>query len=115
MAKAILDLDTIGDLDNGAARLVVNEAIATAVADFDDRGGDKKPRKVTITLTLELTDIGPVISVEAKASVPAYHTGGTVAKVQRAGSETQLVFQQHDPANPDQETMDFNEHEKGGE
>ncbi len=45
MAIKEIRCDTIGDLDQGAARAIIDVAIKEAVADLDDRGADGKPRK----------------------------------------------------------------------
>jgi len=103
-----LSLDTLGDLDGGAARAIVDKAIAAAVADLDDRGEDDKPRKVKITLTLERSDSGLVIGhIEAAIAVPAWNTAGPVSKVQRrANGQIGLTFQELAPDDPDQRTID---------
>lgn len=105
--NATLCLDTLGDLDSGAARQVIDKAIAAAVADVDDRGDDEKPRKVVITLELSKTDSGLVAAhVEVKTSVPAYRTAGTISRLNSRGGQHRLTFQQYDPTNPDQRTID---------
>ena len=58
MAMKELTLDAIGDLDEGAARLIVNAALAAAIHDLDDRGSDGKAREVTVTLKMARLDEG---------------------------------------------------------
>lgn len=115
--QAVLSLDTLGELDGGAARAIVDQAIAAAVADLDDRGDDGKPRRVKILLTLERTDSGLVIGhVEAAVAVPAWKTAGTVSKVQRrSDGQIGLVFQELAPDDPDQRTIDEAMRQNGGE
>lgn len=108
MAQRTLTIDTLGDLDNEAARAIVNRAIALAVSDLDDRGSDGKPRKVVITLELTLADNGLVVGhVEAQAKAPAFRTHGTLGKLRRRkdSDQSQIVFSQFAPDNPDQETF----------
>ncbi|HEY7328514.1 MAG TPA: hypothetical protein VH592_12775 [Gemmataceae bacterium] len=40
MAQKPLSCDTLGDLDGGAARAIVDAALREALADLDDRGDD---------------------------------------------------------------------------
>jgi hypothetical protein len=106
--QARLSVDTLGDLDNGASRLVIDNTINLAVADLDDRGTDGKPRKVVITLQLQQADNGLVVGhVETKLVLPALKTAGTVAEFRRRQNKsTQLVFQQFAPEDPEQTTID---------
>ncbi len=57
MPKTIFTIDTLGDLDDGTVRLMVDRAIAEALNDCDARPALEKPRKVTITL-----DVVPVVA-----------------------------------------------------
>lgn len=99
--------DTLGELDDGAARLVINKQIEAAVFDAWDRGEDKKPRQVLILLELNRMENGLIVAhVEASAKVPKYRTRGTVSTVRQAGGVQQIMFQQFCPADPRQRTMD---------
>ncbi len=44
MAATVLTIDTLGDLDHGSARMVINEAIDAVMRDVDGRGEDGKER-----------------------------------------------------------------------
>jgi hypothetical protein len=102
-----LTLETIGDLDSGAARVAINRTIARAIADIDDRGDDGKVRTVTIKLELKRMNNGLIESnIVAGASVPAYRTNSTIAEPKRKGDETQLLFQSLAPDDPHQRTLD---------
>jgi hypothetical protein len=102
-----ITLDTIGALDNDAARLIINKAIDEAVADLDDRGEDEKEREVIIKLTLKRMDGADVVAhVTAYAKLPPRRTHGTVSRVQRQGSQTTLQFQTWAPDDPNQRTID---------
>lgn len=66
-----LTLDTLGSLDDGTVRLLVDAAIREALDDCDNRALLDKPRKVTITLELRprVNNLGAMTSVEAGVSV----------------------------------------------
>jgi len=107
MQKA-LSLASLGDLDNGRARAIIDAAIREALCDLDDRGDDEKPRFVNIRLTLKQMESGLVESrVEAESRCPKRRTASTIAKVKRDGKmQSRLVFQDGSPDNPDQRTLD---------
>jgi len=44
MAQKPLTCETIGDLDGGAPRAIIDAAIREALQDLDDRGDDGQPR-----------------------------------------------------------------------
>ena len=110
MALKELTLDAIGDLDEGAVRLIVNAALASAVHDLDDRGSDGKAREVTITLKMARMDEGQsdnvAIHVEAGAKLPKYRAPGTIAKIKARDGQSTLAFQDGDAGDPDQRTID---------
>lgn len=99
---------TLGELDEGSARLIIDAAIREAVRDVEDRGNDEKPRKVVITLTFKQMENGLVeAEVEAVARVPARRTASTIAAVKRKqGEAPSLVFQQYAADDPSQKTID---------
>lgn len=100
--------DTLGDLGQGAAREIINAAIRLAVADIDDRGEDKKPRKVVIEMTMERLDNGLIdTTLTAIAKVPVYRTNSTIARIsKRPGKEPSLDFNDMAGDDPDQRTID---------
>lgn len=108
MAQVTLSLSSLGELHDGAAEAIIDKAIAAAVADLDDRGDDEKPRIVEIKLTLTKLESGHVATeIEAGAKVPKYRTAPTLAKLAASrGGELRLLFQTHDPDDPDQRTLD---------
>ena len=100
-------IDTLAELDSGAARLIINRAIEEAVRDMDDRGDDGKPRKVEILLELSRMDNGLIAChVEASPKVPRRRTASTVGLIRRSGERSQLLFQQFDQDDPKQRTID---------
>lgn len=99
--------DTMGDLDGGLARAVINKALSTAIADLDDRGDDGKPRTVTITVTMARMDNGLIVTdIQASTKTPAYRTSATVSKLKSGPEGARLLFQQFSPNDPNQRTID---------
>lgn len=100
--------DTLGALDNGSARAIINRAILEAVTDLDDRAADDdKPRKVVIELTFERRKNSDVeVSVEAIAKVPKRRTASTVATLRLADNGSQLQFNDLATDDPSQRTID---------
>lgn len=50
--KVDLNLENLADLDNGTAGIVINSALRSAIRDTEDRGDDRKARKVTIEVNM---------------------------------------------------------------
>lgn len=67
----LLTLDTIGDLDDGVVRGLVNAALEECLDDLDNRPALDKPRKLTIQLSLEpvLDKRGGLKGISAYAEV----------------------------------------------
>lgn len=103
-----LSLQTLGDLDGGAAGLIIDAAIREVLADLDDRGDDEQARRVSINLSLKKHESGLVEAhVEASAHVPKRRTAGTMSRLSRdARQQSRLTFQDGAPDNPDQRTLD---------
>lgn len=108
MSLQPLTCATLGDLDNGSARAIINRAILEAVTDLDDRAADDdKPRKVVIELTFERRKNSDVeVSVEAIAKVPKRRTASTVATLRLADNGSQLQFNDLATDDPSQRTID---------
>ena len=109
-------VDSLGELDGGRARGVINAALAAVFADLEDRGHDKQNRKVTITLTIKKEGDSDVsLKVNCAASVPKYAADATycrlVQKQGRHGPVPMLAFSEFDPANPDQKQLPMMEDE----
>jgi hypothetical protein len=106
MARETLQLETIGELDGGRAAGIINAAIKAAVADLDDRGDDKKARKVSITIELKKDKNGMIFtSTQAKTQLPPYQTGGTLSVMKVGKNGPQLEFQPMAPDDPTQEPL----------
>ena len=102
-----LTCETLGALDSGAAKAIIDAAIREAVSDMDDRGDDKKPRSIEIKITMQKMESGLMETyVEAAAKVPRRRTASTVARLKTDGDRSRLVFQEYDSTNPDQKTID---------
>lgn len=103
-----LCLESLGDLDNGAAGLIIDAAIRSALSDLDDRGGDGIARKVEICLSVQCLDNGLIEAhVEAACRVPKRRTNSTIGRIKRdATQRTRLLFQDGDADDPDQRTLD---------
>jgi len=108
VASTQLTIDTLGDLDHGSARVVVNDAIAALMRDVDERGKDEKERKLVIELTVKQLGEGEVVmDIQAATKVPKYRTGLTIGSVRVAGKDKRTVqFQQFAADDPDQRTLD---------
>ncbi len=108
MARHLVSCNTLGDLDGGSARAIVDAAIREAVNDLEDRAEyDEKPRDVVIKLRFEMRKNREVdVTLDATAKMPprrtAMTTGQIVAKDGRAG----VRFSALAPDDPMQGTFD---------
>lgn len=77
MPKTLFTLDTLGDLDDGTTRLMVDQALAEALADCDNRPHLDKARRITITLHMlpVLNDNGGMKGVNAAVEVGSKFPG----------------------------------------
>lgn len=98
-----LSLDTLGQLAGGQAKATVNAALRAALRDTEDRGSDKKARKVTIEV--ELKKIGDSVScvIKAKPTLPPYVTDPTIGDLTVGDrGQPEMSFSPVAPDNPDQ-------------
>lgn len=106
--KLRLSLETLGDLDGGSARVLINRELQRAVDDLYDRGHeDGKPRKVNITVELLHKDKLITVKALAQAKLPPMASGTTSADVTLIGpKKTPVVgFQSVASDNPAQPTF----------
>lgn len=106
-----LTLATLGQLAGGQAEATVNAALRAALRDTEDRGGDKKPRKVTIEIVLEkLSEDALSATVRAKTTVPPYQTEPTIGSIV-AGDRgaPAMAFAPNSPGNPNQPDLPIDE------
>lgn len=110
--KEKLDLSTLGRLANGVSAAVINAAIRAALRDTEDRGSDKKARKVTIEIEMKkLNDESITAAVKAKTTLPPYLTEPTIAHLKIDGEKVDAEFNPHSAANPGQMTMSVDDDE----
>jgi hypothetical protein len=111
MPKQTLTLDSMGDIDAGALRVAVNQALKLVTNDLSDRPALNKKRTVTIELEfkpeLDRNSGSPVmegadVSWQVKQKVPAIRRDGVAMKPQQDG---QLYFHSDLPQDPDDETI----------
>lgn len=103
-----VDADHLGDLDHGAARVIINKALAEAILDLEDRAvEDKKPRKVQINITFDLVENGAVAAkLEAVAKLPPRKAAVTLGELHGRGRDMKVVFRKHSPDDPSQSTIE---------
>lgn len=103
-----INCDALGDLDDGAARAIIDAAIRDAINDLEDRGAqDQKPRKVNIVLTFNLLDNGLVdCRAEAIAKVPNRKTASTIGEMRKDGRNHVVRFRKFSPTDPHQTTIE---------
>lgn len=112
-APGPLNSETIGRLDEGAAGMAIDLALAKAIRDVEDRGNDGKARSVTIKISVK-KDIKrkerPVlIDVDVSESIPKLTTGQTIAKLSLATGKPEVIFSPASSANPDQSGLPVDE------
>lgn len=103
-----LTLATLGELAGGEAEAVVNAALRAALRDTEDRGEDKKARKVTIVVELKKVGDGHVsATLQAKTTLPNYQTNTTIGELKPdERGHPVMNFGPHAPLNPDQPPLD---------
>jgi len=105
MSKVALSVENLADLSAGAAGLVINAAINAALRDTEDRGADKKARKVTIELEMKKIGDSVAVAVKAKTGLPPYLTEPTIGTLEMDGKKPVMKFNPDAPGNPDQQTL----------
>lgn len=112
MAQTELTCDTLGNLDGGRSRGIINAALRRIMDDLDDRGEDEKTRALDLKITFQIKKGNLAVEIQADAKLPKYRSNETIAKLtQKAkrngtgGVRNAIEFQEHDPENPDQATF----------
>lgn len=105
--QATLTLDTLGQLAAGQAEGIINAALRAAMRDVEDRGADKKARKVTIEIVLtKLSEDAVSATVRAKPTLPPYVTDTTVGELQPGErGQPEMAFAPSAPHNPSQPSL----------
>ena len=109
-SKVQLCLANVGLLDRGSAQLGVDQALAQAVNDAEDRGDDGKPRTVTIKVIIQKAKTGAMeVQLECGVTLPSFKVNPTLANVRldHHGKRHVLDFQPMSPANPDQNEIPY--------
>lgn len=118
MPKIPVSLATLKDLDYGRSAAAIDDALKKMFVDLDDRGNDKKERKVNITIAAgKLGDAPEIyIDVRVKTAFPTYDTQSTIARLQfRGPGDVGAEFTPEAPENPDQGTIDWELKQKAKE
>jgi hypothetical protein len=103
-----LSCDTIGDLDGGVFRLLVNKEFEALCKDVDDRGEeDGKVRTLTIDVEIVKKEGLVIIVPSVKIKRPPRRANATSAKERmKSAGQTELLFQATNADNPDQGTFE---------
>ncbi len=105
-----LSIDTLGDLQEGMARAIVDKALADAIADVEDRAADdQKTRSVQIQVDIWRMADGEVgVDLQCKFSPPKYKTHPTRARLRQVGpGKVAAMFQPATADNPEQEELPY--------
>lgn len=105
-----LTLESLGELGCGQARAVIERELNAAIRDCEDRGEDKKARKVVIEVELKkVNDETMVVNVSAKATTPKYRTENHWGKIDLNRGKPELKFSPVSLTNPEQKGIPFDE------
>ena len=104
-----LSMDTIGDLDGGIFRLLVDQEIERLTKDVEDRAEeDGRPRRLVIDIEVIKSKGMVIITPRVDVKLPPRVSGSTVAKERmRSKGQPQLLFQPYNSDHPDQGTFDI--------
>jgi hypothetical protein len=99
-----LSCDSIGDLDGGVFRLLVDKEIDVLAKDVDDRGEeDGKERLLKIEVSVVKVKGMVIVTPRVQVKLPARVANSTQAKERMKGAgQTELLFQPSNGKNPDQ-------------
>jgi len=102
-----LSCDTIGDLDSGVFRLLVDKMIDLLARDVDDRAEeDGKARRLVIDIEVVKANGMVVITPRVDVKLPPRCSRSTAAKERMKGKgQTELLFQPSNGDNPEQGTF----------
>jgi hypothetical protein len=112
-----LSMDTIGDLDGGVFRLLVDKEIDALAKDVDDRGEEDGKARILV-LNVEVIKVKGmvIITPSVKVKLPPRVSGSTAAKERMKGKgQTELLFQPANGDNPEQPTFQTDESADGSD
>ena len=100
--------DTIGDLDNGNCRRMIDREIQTIIADIKDRGDeDDKPRNLMIQVEFIKVNGRYVITPRVHSKLPPRVANSTMAteKIKDDLITSEILFQPFNAENVEQPTF----------
>lgn len=90
-----LSLETIGQIDDGAAETLIEQELQRVVADADANGSDCKKRKVVIQVTLQVDKNGVMkTSLQCQAKLPARETREVGSSTRKDRGIAKLLFEE---------------------
>lgn len=91
-----LSLETIGQIDDGAAETLIEQELQRVVADADANGLDCKKRKVVIQVTLQVDKKSGVMktSLQCQAKLPARETREVGSSTRKDRGIAKLLFEE---------------------
>lgn len=109
MALKEFGLSALPDFADGTLDIAFQQHVKRAIADAEDRPGDKKPRKVSIEFEIKpvVLQDGACANVEIdakiKSAIPPHISRPVECKIKHGG---RAVFNDMSPGNVDQRTLD---------
>lgn len=109
MALRELNLDGMTDFAGGSVEAIFNRHVQRAIADCEDRPGEKKPRKVTLTANIMpvilqeggITDVA--VDCEVTCAIPKHISKTVDCRVKVGG---RAIFNDMSEDDVDQMTID---------
>ena len=98
MSTLTLNLENLGDLDQGSTKSMIDSDIALCVADLDTHGDDGRVREVTVKVKMWVENPGTPkaskrVVVTSKPSIPARMSGETMARTKIDRGKARLMFE----------------------
>jgi hypothetical protein len=89
-----LTLESIGEVDGGAAGILIADQINKAVGDFDANGEDMEKRKVVIQVTMQVDKKSGEkrTSVQCQAKLPPRRTREVASSTKKERGVARLLF-----------------------
>lgn len=88
-----LNLESLGDLDNGTAGMIVARELQRASLDVDENGDDGAKRKVVIQIEMQKKDGKLCVHVAAQAKLPPKRTKDVPARTKKDRGACRLLFE----------------------
>ena len=96
MSATTLSLETIGQIDDGAAETLIEQELQRAIADTDAFGADFKKRKVVIQVTFQVDKKSGMLktSLQCQAKLPARETREVGSETKKERGVPKLLFEE---------------------